>query len=123
MSDDLTADDKEFEGQMSEELYRDLLKKAYEKNASLQLTLDTVRRNELGFRDQAAIAMYPIALEVSTHEEAAVDAYRAADTLLRVRETGQTFESDLITLLKQMRDNSERDEEFGRTVRNFLTDK
>ena len=120
-----TAKDlKEFEGNMSIEMYQDLLTKSYEKIANLKLALGATQSLEIDLRDNIAKTVYPTFLLQSTsNEQAAEDSYRAADKLLRVRETGKSYDSDVIVLFKEMRDNSPNDEVFGRTVRNFLTDK
>jgi len=124
MSEDLEKDQKEFEGNMSEQMYQELLTKSYEKIANLKLALGATQSLEIDLRDNIAKTVYPTFLLQSTStEQAAQDSYRAADKLLRVRETGVPHDSDLILLLKEMKDSSPNDEVFGRSVRNFLTDK
>ncbi len=124
MSDELTNDEKEFEGDMSNEMLKDLLVKSYEKIANLRLALGATQTQEIDFRDDVAKMVYPsMILQSTTYEGAAEDAYRAADKLLRVRETGMSYDSDIIMVLKEMKDSSKNDDVFGRTVRRFLTDK
>ena len=121
---EVAKDLEEFEGNMSVEMYQDLLTKSYEKIANLKLALGATQSLEIDLRDNIAKTVYPTFLLQSTsNEQAAEDSYRAADKLLRVRETGKSYDSDVIALFKEMRDNSPNDEVFGRTVRNFLTDK
>ena len=121
---EVTKNHEEFEGQISVELYRELLERSYEKVAGLKQALAAIQNQTVNLRDRIATKVYPTTLvDASSTEEAAEDAYRAADALLRVRETGRAYDSDLIDLLKQMKDSSETDQVFGRTVRTFLTDK
>ena len=121
---EVAKDLEEFEGNMSVEMYQDLLTKSYEKIANLKLALGATQSLEIDLRDNIAKTVYPTFLLQSTsNEQAAEDSYRAADKLLRVRETGKSYDSDVIALFKEMRDNTPNDETFGRTVRNFLTDK
>ena len=121
---EVAKDLEEFEGNMSVEMYQDLLTKSYEKIANLKLALGATQSLEIDLRDNIAKTVYPTFLLQSTsNEQAAEDSYRAADKLLRVRETGKSYDSDVIALFKEMRDSSPNDEVFGRTVRNFLTDK
>ena len=120
----LEEDKKEFEGQMTKELLKDLLEGSYIKIAGLQASLGAAEDQSITLRDQVATKMFPHAMEDSTSlEDAAIDAYRAADALLRVRETGGAYDSDVIDLLKRIRDTSETDQYFGRQVRKFLKDK
>jgi len=124
MSDDLENDQKEFEGNLSSQMYRNLLERSYEKVAGLKQQLEVLQNQTITLRDKTATEVYPgILIQSTSAEQAAVDSYRAADALLRVRETGQSFDSDLTTILKEMRDSSKDDTVFGRTVRNFLNDK
>jgi hypothetical protein len=105
-------------------MYRELVERSYEKVASLKLQLASVVNQSVNLRDKVAIACYSVHLdEANSTEEAAMDSYRAADALLRVRESGTTFESDILDILKRMRDTSRDDVAFGRTVRSFLKDK
>lgn len=122
MSNKVKEDLEEFEGNMKIEVYQELLKKAYEKVSSLELALETVNNVEISFRDETAAKVYPTMLEGSkSFNQAAEDSYRAADMLLRVRETGKTYEADVIQVLNEMKDSSPNDTVFGRTVRRFLT--
>lgn len=124
MSDDLKKDLEEFEGQITEEIYMKLLGDAYETIANLREVLGTVRNAEITLRDKIATGVYPsLLLQSTSSDQAAEDAYRAADKMMRVRETGTAFSSELIKLLKQMRDNTDTDTSFGRSVRTFLNDK
>jgi hypothetical protein len=124
MSEDLKKDLEEFEGQISQEIYMKLLGDAYETIANLREALATTKNQEIILRDKIAARVYPTLLSQSTSsEQAAEDAYRAADKMLRVRETGVAFSSDLIKLLKELRDSSRDDTVFGRSVRTFLKDK
>lgn len=127
-SGDLKKDLEEFEGQLTEEIYMKILGDAYETIANLRETLGTVRNQEITLRDQIDSRVYPaLFLQSTSSEQAAEDAYRAADKMMRVRETGTAFSTELIKLLKEMRDNigsvPRPDETFGRMVRNFLNDK
>jgi hypothetical protein len=124
MCDELEKDQKEFEGNMSIEMYQELLTKSYEKIANLKLALGATHSLEIDLRDNIAKMVYPTFLLQSTStEQAAEDAYRAADKMLRVRETGVAYDSEIIQLLKEMRDNTPNDQAFGRTIRTFLKDK
>jgi hypothetical protein len=117
-------DEKEFEGQISTELYRELLERAYEKISELKITLNAIRNHEITLRDKVAAQVYGVTIKMSTStEQAAEDAYKAADMLLRVRETGHTFESDLLNILKEMRDSSKSNDQLGQNIRNFLIEK
>jgi len=124
MSEDLKKDLEEFEGQISQEIYMKLLGDAYETIANLREALATTKNQEIILRDKIAARVYPtLLLQSTSSEQAAEDAYRAADKMLRVRETGVAFSSDLIKLLKELRDSSKDDTVFGRSVRTFLNDK
>jgi hypothetical protein len=124
MSEEEKKDQEEFEGQMSSALYKDLLEKSYEKVAGLKQQLIAIQNQTVTLRDKIASAVYPgVLVQSMSSEQAAEDAYRAADALLRVRETGHVFDNDLITLFKEMRDSTPDDVSFGRTIRNFLKDK
>jgi hypothetical protein len=124
MSEDLKKDLEEFEGQISQEIYMKLLGDAYETIANLREALATTKNQEIILRDKIAARVYPtLLLQSTSSEQAAEDAYRAADKMLRVRETGVAFSSDLIKLLKELRDSSRDDTVFGRSVRTFLNDK
>ncbi len=124
MSDDLKKDLEEFEGQITEEIYMKLLEDSYANVASLRETLTRTHMQEITLRDQTASRVYSsMLIQATSAEQAAEDSYRAADALLRVRETGVAFSSDIIKLLNQMMDNTKDDLEFGRTVRRFLNNK
>ena len=124
MSDDLETDRQEFEGQMTAEMYRELLERSYEKIAGLKLSLVAAQGQNITLRDEIAKVMFSTAMiDATSLEDAAVDAYRAADALMRVRETGHAFDSDLIGVLKEMRDSNSDDMTFGRSVRTFLKHK
>lgn len=124
MSDDLKKDLEEFEGQITEDIYMKLLGDAYETIANLRETLGTLRNSEINLRDQIALRIYPsLLLQSTSNDQAAEDAYRSADRLMRVRESGTAFSSELIKLLKEMRDSTKDDASFGRSVRTFLNDK
>ena len=125
MSDgDLKKDLAEFEGQISEEIYMKLLEDAYKNVAILREALERTRNQEVALRDEIAAKVYPtMILQSTSSEQAAEDSYRAADHLMRIRETGVSFDSEIIKLLKQMRDSTKDDTSFGRSVRTFLNDK
>jgi len=124
MCKEVERDQEEFEGNMSVQMYQELLTKSYEKIANLKLALGASNSLEVDLRDNIAKTVYPTFLLQSTStEQAAEDSYRAADKLLRTRETGVAYDSDVIILLKEMRDSSPNDEIFGRTIRTFLNDK
>ena len=117
----IKTDLKEFEGQMTIEMYRELVERGYEKIAALKLQLQSMTEIGITMRDKIAFGVYASAIEeASSLEDAAVDAYRAADALLRVRESGVAYESDVIGILKELRDSTKNDDAFGRGVRNFL---
>jgi len=120
--DQVAEDLREFEGNLTEQMYRELLERAYEKIATLKMSLVKVQEQTVNLRDQVASKCYPTTLsEASSTEEAAIDAYRAADAFLRVRETGVAYDSDVIKMLRELRDNNgNTDEKFGRAVRNFI---
>ena len=124
MSDELKKDQEEFEGDMSTQMYQELLTRSYEKIANLRLALGAAQSQEVDLRDRIAANVYPGFLIQSTStEQAAQDSYRAADKMLRIRESGTSYDTDIINVLKEMRDSSADDTVFGRTVRNFLRDK
>ena len=124
MSDELKKDQEEFEGDMSSQMYQELLTRSYEKIANLRLALGAAQSQEIDLRDRIAASVYPGFLtQATSNEQAAQDAYRAADKMLRVRESGTSYDTDLINVLKEMRDSASDDTKFGRTVRNFLRDK
>jgi len=124
MSDDLKKDLAEFEGQITEEIYMKLLEDSYANIANLRESLGRTQTQEVGLRDQTAALIYPsMLIQATSAGQAAEDSYRAADVLMRVRESGVAFSSDIIKLLKEMRDSVSTDLEFGRLVRRFLTDK
>lgn len=124
MSDDLKKDLEEFEGQITEDIYMKLLGDAYGTIANLRETLGTLRNSEINLRDQIALRIYPsLLLQSTSNDQAAEDAYRSADRLMRVRESGTAFSSELIKLLREMRDSTKDDASFGRSVRTFLNDK
>ena len=124
MSKELESDQKEFEGQLTIEMYKELLEESYSKVAGLKLSLKAAQVQTVTLRDNIAVRMLPTTMVVSTSlEDAAVDAYRAADALLRVRDHGTSYDSDVIDLLKRMRDTVNDDTVFGRQIRNFLKDK
>ena len=124
MSDELKKDQEEFEGDMSSQMYQELLTRSYEKIANLRLALGAANNQEVDLRDRIAASVYPgFLIQSTSSEQAAQDAYRAADKMLRVRESGTAYDTDLIAVLKEMRDSTIDDTTFGRTVRNFLRDK
>lgn len=124
MSNEVEKDQKEFEGDMSTQMYQELLTRSYEKIANLKLALGAAQGQEVDLRDRIAASVYPGFLtQATSNEQAAQDAYRAADKMLRVRESGTSYDTDLISVLKEMRDSTIDDNAFGRTVRNFLRDK
>lgn len=124
MSNEVEKDQKEFEGDMSTQMYQELLTRSYEKIANLKLALGAAQGQEVDLRDRIAASVYPGFLtQATSNEQAAQDAYRAADKMLRVRESGASYDTDLINVLKEMRDSTIDDNAFGRTVRNFLRDK
>ena len=124
MSDELKKDQEEFEGDMSIQMYQELLTRSYEKIANLRLALGAVQSQEVDLRDRIASNVYPgFLIQSTSSEQAAEDSYRAADRMLRVRESGTSYDTDLIAVLKEMRDNSMTNEVFGRNIRTFLKDK
>ena len=83
MSDDLKKDLEEFEGQLTTEMYQDLLGKSYEKIATLRSALATTENQEIVLRDRIATHIYPtMMLQSTSPEQAAQDSYRAADNML-----------------------------------------
>ena len=124
MSDELKKDQEEFEGDMSTQMYQELLTRSYEKIANLRLALGAANNQEVDLRDRIAANVYPgFLIQSTSNEQAAEDSYRAADKMLRVRESGTAYDTDLIAILKEMRDNSMTNEVFGRNIRTFLKDK
>jgi len=124
MSDELKKDQEEFEGDMSIQMYQELLTRSYEKIANLKLALGAAQGQEVDLRDRIASSVYPgFLIQSTSSEQAAEDSYRAADKMLRVRESGTAYDTDLIAILKEMRDNSMTNEVFGRNIRTFLKDK
>lgn len=124
MSDELKKDQEEFEGDMSTQMYQELLTRSYEKIANLRLALGAANNQEVDLRDRIAASVYPgFLIQSTSNEQAAEDSYRAADKMLRVRESGTSYDTELINVLKEMRDNSMTNEVFGRNIRTFLKDK
>ena len=124
MCKEVERDQEEFEGNMSVQMYQELLTKSYEKIANLKLALGAAQGQEVDLRDRIASSVYPgFLIQSTSNEQAAEDSYRAADKMLRVRESGTAYDTDLIAILKEMRDNSMTNEVFGRNIRTFLKDK
>jgi len=76
--------------QIKIELQESLLDTAYEENEKLRLLLEEAKKEQLEFRDDVALEIYAKQFkDTPDYTVAAVDAYRAADAFLRVRDTGE----------------------------------
>lgn len=116
--------EEEFKDNMTPEMYKGLLVIAYEEITILKNTITRIRLKEITLRDKIASHIFGDMLKNATsNEQAAENSYRAADALLRVRESGEAYDPDIIMILKEMRDSTGDMSVFGRAVRTFLTDK
>jgi hypothetical protein len=76
-------------GQSVEQFYKDLLVKADQTIKGQSRQINDLNNQQIAFRDEIALACYvPLIEKVSTHDEAAVSAFNAADAFLRAREGG-----------------------------------
>jgi hypothetical protein len=88
--------EKPFEEQLTEavsqsveQFYTDLLKKADSAIKGQAKQIADLNAQQIAFRDEVALACYvPLIDRVSNHDQAANDAFRAADAFLRAREGG-----------------------------------
>ena len=115
---------KKSEGRMTMEMYRELLIETYKVVSDLKEVLDTFKSDRINLMDTIAAKFYTFLMDSSHPPERAMDdAYRAADILIKVKESKKVFEGDLIDILKKIRDTSETDEELGKNVKLFLNNR
>jgi len=75
--------------QSTEQFYTDVLTQADTRIKAQEEQIRQLQVQQLEFRDEIAMRLYiPFIDRATTHEQAATDAYTAADAFLRARETG-----------------------------------
>jgi len=101
-----------------------LLQSAMAENEKLRSVIGKLEKRQISLRDKIASSVFPRFLDFDFKaEQAAEDAYKCADTFMRVRERGRVYEDDLLETLKELLKQSSSDEEFGGKIKLFLSKK
>lgn len=82
---------------LSKDLLQALLDKLESKINALKEENEKLRKSQIEFRDHVAAKVYPKYIDIhSNYEQAASDAYRAADALIRQRDLSWEFTEDSV---------------------------
>ena len=100
------------------ELYKESLRKCLSEIKQLQTTIVKLQRKEIKMRDEIAAKIYmQIYTDVPSAERAAEDAYVAADSFLRIRESNLNTELTLLEDIKFFIKNHPNDADLGKKIR------
>lgn len=113
---------KEEKEQVKKVLLEEELKKKDKQIALLTWQIQRLNTNLADIRDTIAMNCFVQFFGTSpSYEKAAIDSYKAADSFLRIRDSGEIYENQLIEDLKEFVNNIPNDEELGKTVRKIYT--
>lgn len=119
--DDNLQDDQ---GELGLRLTQSLLNSALHENDKLRTIIQKLEKRQINLRDKIATSVYSRFLDINPNAEtASEDAFKCADTFMRIRERGRVYEGDLLESLKELMKLSSSDEEFGAKTRMFLNKK
>ena len=105
---------------ISLDLMTALFKSTIKENSQLRATIERINKKESKLRDKLATKIYATLITLTNAEVAAEDAYKAADTFLRIRENGKSYEEDLLELFKKTAMQVPNDQDLGKTIREYL---
>lgn len=106
------------------QLTKSLLNSSLKENQKLTAINEKLQKRQISLRDKVAVEVYPKFLDINFKaDQAAEDAFKCADTFMRVRERGRVYEDDLLETLRELMKESSSDEEFGGKIKLFLSKK